>query len=274
MPTFDTPGQVLLRLSLGAGEVTIETAEAPEVVVDVVPLRNDDASREAVAQTRVELLERGGRPEVVVQAPKRRGFSVGRDAKLGVRIRCPHGSDLDLSTSSADLDAHGRLAEVRAKTASGDLALADVDGSLDANTASGDVRVGSVAGTATVSTASGDVELRHLGGDLSASLVSGDLTVGETLGAIAVNTVSGDVRIDSAGDGNLRLQSVSGDIELGIRPGLRVWIDATSLSGTMSSELDMSDIPPADDSALVELRAKTVSGDVQIRRAVQAGAGG
>jgi hypothetical protein len=63
------------------------------------------------------------------------------------------------------------------------------------------------------------------------------------------------------------LRSVSGDAEIGMRPGLRLWIDASSLSGSMTSELDVSDTPPDDDAPLVELRAKSVSGDLRIRRA-------
>ena len=50
-------------------------------------------------------------------------------------------------------------------------------------------------------------------------------------------------------------------------PGLRLWIDATSVSGDMSSELEAAE-PPTADGPIVELRAKTVSGDVQIVRAL------
>lgn len=271
MPTFETPGSVLLHVALGAGEVRIETWDAREVVVEVLPLRDDAATRAAAAETRIELVERGGRQEILVEAPRRRGLLSGRDARLGVRARCPHGSDLELSAASADLDVRGRIGAVRAKTASGNLRLGDVDGSLDANTASGGIRAGAVAGAVSVSTASGDALLRSVRGDLSASLVSGDLDVGDVLGGITVNTVSGDIRIDSAGGGAVRLQTVSGDVELGVRAGLRLLIDATSLSGTMTSDLEVTDDPPADDSPVVEIRARTVSGDVRIRRAVQAG---
>ena len=268
MPTFETPGSVLLRVALGAGEVTIESGDVREVRVDVVPLRDDAATRDAAAETRVELVERGGRQEVVIEAPKRRGRLIDRDARLAVRARCPHGSDLELSAASADLDVRGRLGAVRAKTASGNIGLGEVDGSLDARTASGDIRAGVVAGAAALSTASGDAVLRLVQGDLSASLVSGDLDVTHVLGEIAVNSVSGDIRIDSAGGGAVRLQTVSGDIELGVRAGLRLLIDATSLSGTMTSDLEVTEHPPVDDSPVVEIRARTVSGDLRIRRAV------
>jgi len=267
MPRFETPGMVRLRVALGAGEVSLETGEMREVVVDVLPLRDDEASREAGAETRVELRERGDGHEVAVEVPKRRGFAKGREASVAVRIRCPHGADLELTSAAADLDARGRLGAVRARSASGDLSLQVVEGTLDASTASGDVTVDEVLGAAKVKTASGDVEVKRACGEVSVGLVSGDLTVGEALAAVGVNTVSGDVRIDAAGGGDVDLKSVSGDVEIGMRPGLRLWIDASSVSGTMTSELEVTDTLPADDAPLVELRAKSVSGDLRIRRA-------
>ena len=64
MTRFETPGAVRLRVVLGAGEVSIETGEEPEVVVDVLPLRDDRASREAAAETHVEHREVGGGHEL------------------------------------------------------------------------------------------------------------------------------------------------------------------------------------------------------------------
>ena len=59
-----------------------------------------------------------------------------------------------------------------------------------------------------------------------------------------MTTVSGDVEVRAAGGGSIRVQSVSGDVELGIKPGERLYIDASSVSGTMSSELGLEDSPP------------------------------
>ena len=74
-------------------------------------------------------------------------ISFGRTPQVGVRIRCPEGSDVDLATASADLMARGRLGEVEAKSASGDLHVDDV-ADLRFHTASGDVRANLVDGEA------------------------------------------------------------------------------------------------------------------------------
>jgi DUF4097 and DUF4098 domain-containing protein YvlB len=89
-----------------------------------------------------------------------------------------------------------------------------------------------------------------------------------------VNTVSGDQRIDAVLEGSVETQAVSGDILIGVRRGSRVYVDANTISGSTSSELNLSDAPTdagaegdgADDGPMVEVRAKTVSGDVALVR--------
>ena len=272
MTAFGTKGHVALQVALAAGEVRIETADAPEVDVELVPLRDNDVTRQAIAEARVELTDRGGDHVVAVQIPKKSGLLIGRGPKVGVRVRCPQGSDLDLRSSSANLEATGTLGKVGVKTESGDVALEGVS-SLQAGSASGDLRVRDVDGPCDLRTASGDASVGRCRGPLTAKLVSGDLTVAEAVSGLAVTTVSGDVNVEAAGGGRMRVQSVSGDVHLGIRPGERLYIDASSVSGTMSSELGVDDAPPADPGATVnEVRVRTVSGDLQIVRAAAVGA--
>ena len=69
---------------------------------------------------------------------------------------------------------------------------------------------------------------------------------------------------------------MSGDVRVGVGRGTRVWIDATSVSGDLGSELGLDDREPDTDEPdpgggpVVPLRVKTVSGDVSIVRATEA----
>ena len=66
----------------------------------------------------------------------------------------------------------------------------------------------------------------------------------------------------------VRVTAVSGDVSVATRPGLALWIDAQSVSGTMRSDLEVGDYPATEASeSPVELRVRTVSGDVRISRA-------
>ena len=270
MHVFQTPGKVALRISLGGGDVSVRTEEVAETTVEVEALRNDDVTLEALAEMTIEAQDRGSGHEVRIQVPKGKGGllgMLGRGPKIGVRVRCPHGADLRVETSSADVDGDGRFGDVEATTASGDISFETVEGALRVTSASGDVTVREVAGAGTIKTASGDASVGRAIGALSVNLVSGDLGVREAHAGLSTATVSGDQEIEAVCGGNVKVQSVSGDVRVGVVPGLKLWIDASSISGSMRSELETDDVAPADDVAVVELRARTVSGDVQIVRA-------
>lgn len=264
MSTFETPGRVRVRIALGSGDVRIDAVPEPSTDVELVALRDDDATRAAIAEAVVEARERGDRTEIVVELPRKGGWSfLGRSPSVGVRVRCPEGADVEVSSAAADVTATGRLGDVDVKTASGDVAL-DVAAQLKVTTASGDVTVGEVAGKGSVKSASGDVAVRLAGGALALNLASGDVVVTEARGPLSVATVSGDQEIESVEAGAIKVQSVSGDVRVGVKPGLKVWIDATSVSGSMTSELAMGGESVGVGEAQVELRARTVSGDVRV----------
>jgi DUF4097 and DUF4098 domain-containing protein YvlB len=46
-----------------------------------------------------------------------------------------------------------------------------------------------------------------------------------------------------------------------------VWIDAGTVSGDVTTNLEVDERPAAGDASVVELHAKSVSGDIEISRA-------
>ena len=162
------------------------------------------------------------------------------------------------------------------RTASGDVKLGSVRRKLQVKTASGDVVVGVIEAEGTVNTVSGDIGVERVDGSLVARAVSGDARIATVRGPLTLSTTSGDARIESVEAGEVHFQTVSGDVRIGVGRGTRVWIDATSVSGDLESELGLADQEPADEeqtepdaapAAVVPLQIKTVSGDVSIVRA-------
>lgn len=270
---FDTPGSLAIRIRTGSGQITVEATDTQETEVTLEPLRDDELTREAIASARVELVERAGGHELVVELTKKSGFTLdfggmqfGRGPKVAVGIRCPRGADVEVASSSADLDASGLLGAFSVKTASGDT-LVDEVVSLSATSASGDVQARQVAGRAQVNTASGDVRIERALGPVAVNTVSGDVTVRDARGSVMIQTVSGDQSVDGICTGEAKLNSVSGDVRAGVRPGVKLWIDANSISGDLSSELGVNESAPTSESdSVVPLRVKTISGDVMVVR--------
>ena len=277
--TFQTPGPVRLDLELPSGAIEVETAESDETHVALEALSDNAEIQEMVAGARIESSRRGDTYEVTVEVRTRSGvwisFSRGPSIRLGspemrLRITCPHGAGIDARTKSADLEATGIFGSVDFKTASGD---ARVDSCSDAffKSASGDVHADIVRGSLDVKTVSGDVHVGSVARDANIQSVSGDVYIADAGGSIRASTVSGDQRFEAVVRGRLELRAVSGDIGVGIRRGSRVFIDANTVSGSTSSEFELGDAPaapaPAEDAPLVEVFAKTVSGDVRLERA-------
>jgi DUF4097 and DUF4098 domain-containing protein YvlB len=245
--TFTTPGAVTLQVNIPAGDVEIETRESAETIVEL-EVRGRNAE-ELERETRIEARPRVDGHEVVVDAAQVRRLLRIRDGDYRVRIQAPPGAAVQADLASADIRGRGRYGEVELDVASGDVEFDQVDGE------------------AKVNTASGDIELRRVS---SARLnsASGDVRVDESSRSVEVNTASGDIQIRKVVEGNVKAHSASGDIEVGIARGSRLWVDAQSLSGDTSSELELEPAPAADDEGpLVELRAQTMSGDISVRRA-------
>lgn len=268
--TFEIPGPLALSVKLPAGDIELATHDAPLAEVELVPLRSNEASSRIADEARVELRRRAEGYELVVDAEEGRpgfGFLFRGGAELRLTARVPSGTDLEIQTRSADLSGSGTFGAAAVKTASGETELPSVAGDAVVKSASGDVSIASIGGAFVANTASGDVEVAEVRGSAVVKTASGDVELG-TLGAGAsISCASGDVRLVSVAEGEVTIQSASGDIDVGIRRGSRLWVDARSMSGETRSELELGDVPESDDGPLVELRATTMSGDVLVRRA-------
>jgi DUF4097 and DUF4098 domain-containing protein YvlB len=265
--SFETEGPLRLDLRLPAGRIEV-VAEATATATTELRLEGpDDLAERATVELRGD--------ELRVHVRDRKGFFIGFESEeYELHVRCPAGSSLNARTRSADLEARGRLAQVRCETASGDARLEQVE-TAALTSASGDIAVGVAAGAVTVGTASGEVEIGRAA-SVVANVVSGDVLIRDVEGPVTVTSVSGAVSLDAVTSGSVSVQAVSGDLRVGVRRGSLVYVDASTLSGETSSDLDLEDAPaaPGGGGPRVELQLKTVSGDIAVVRAAAAAAPG
>jgi len=290
---FATSKPVHLRVAIPAGDIQISVHDSPTVEVDIDTPKDPSFAEKVV----VEHTPSGNADRVLVELRRTNGFGLrqlfdGMRSEVFADIRVPRGATLELETASADVRGTGGFAAARFSTASGDVEIDHVSGDVDGRTASGDVSVESVDGKAQVKTASGDVELGRVGRDGSVASASGDVTIGTASSAVTVKTASGDARvtatfadaklqtasgtveIERAKAGSLVLNSVSGDISVGVVQGTALRVNATAVTGDLSSDIELSDDAPqraaGEPQDRLELTARTVSGNVRIRRAAPA----
>lgn len=268
--TYQTPGELRLKIKLAAGLVETRTTDGDETVVEVEPLDDRDSSREAAEKTMPEL--RG--EELVIEVPQQSRFGFrGGDAQVRVSVQAPKGAHVHLRTASADARLLGELGSIDGASASGAMIAEQVGGGVSFKSASGDIAVDAIGGDAKLNTVSGDVRLGSAGGRASVKLVSGDIEIGQAASDVSVDSVSGDVAVRSVNRGETAVKSVSGDITVGVVSGTKVWLDVNSMSGDTRSELDPSD-GPADSGESLRVKASSTSGDVRITRSTAPAAAG
>ncbi len=266
-----TPTPVRLYVEAGSGSLTLTAHETDTTHVEILGEAADE----------VEVRQDGDQISVV--APQRRtGFFAG-DQQLDITISLPTRSAVVTRTGSMDLTASGAFGDTRLKsgsgdleidgsvesaaveTGSGDLSLRECEGSLRVKSGSGDILLGTVGGESTISTGSGDVRVEATRGATSVKTGSGDLRVTDADADVELSTGSGDLMIDTARRGRFTLKSASGDAQIGIPAGTPVWTDISTVTGDISSNLERTGAPE-EGADHVELRVKTVSGDVLLRQ--------
>jgi hypothetical protein len=278
---FETPGYVRLDVDNECGSVEVVAGETAATEIE---LSSDRGGSELVEGTRISVRPAHGGSAVAVAVPHRKHrFLRGEDVRVTVRV--PLGTELGVRTASADVDAAGVFGNVEVETASGDVDLDEgaevrlrsasgnlrvgAAQSLNARSASGEVLAGRVAGRASMQTTSGGVRLGGADSEVKVETVSGTLTVDLAERGVTAKSVSGDVRVWCVADGDVVLQTVSGDASVGVAPGRAVEVDAQSLSGRLSSEIELDGAPSGlgGPAGRVRIKFNSVSGDLRLSRA-------
>jgi DUF4097 and DUF4098 domain-containing protein YvlB len=281
---FETAGHVRLEIDNEAGTVDVTTSDAATTTIE---LSADPDAQELLDRATVECRPSGDGHVVRVKLPKQR-LLLRRSERVRIVVVAPHGTDLSVSTASANVDATGLFgrvdsetasgdvtvdqgSDVRMRTASGDLSLGSAD-TADLRSVSGEVVVGRVTGRTRINGTSATVRLGEAGSQVTVETVSGAIEVDLARAGVNAKTVSGDVSLRCVANGDVVLSAVSGDAIVGIPPGRAIEVDAQSLSGRLQSDFDLDGAPAVagagvDPGGRVHVRSNSVSGNLRIVRA-------
>jgi DUF4097 and DUF4098 domain-containing protein YvlB len=269
MASWDFPGSdpIDVNINLPSGSIAIAAEPTEATKVSLLPSRPGRDSDELIEQVSVEFAD--GKLEIM--GPKNLGLLRHRSG-LDLTVKVPTGSRCTVHTASSDIACVGELGSLEAHTASGDVTAGVVRGPVELAAASGDVWLEEGSQGVNVHSASGDVSVLRASGDISIDTASGDIQIGTADGAVTARTASGDVRMECFGNGVADVNTVSGDVTVGVAAGIGVYLDLSSFTGDIRSDLDPSDNDSDDDGdADVTVKCKTVSGDVRVRKGEPAG---
>jgi len=281
MQTFESPEPISVSLEFAVANVEIIATNRFDTTVDVQPT-NPANKGDVAAAAQVTVDFASGRLRVAQE----RSFGTWRpwaQNSVDVRIELPAGSSVDGSGGIAKVNCDGALRSCRYKTGKGRLYVeeagsvwlhagsADVEVGharehLDVKT-NGAVVVGRVDGDALIKNAHGSTKLFEVTGNLRVNAAHGDVDVDHTHADAVLKSAKGNVTIALAERGSIVAETAKGDVEIGVRSGVAVWIDATTAFGRVNNDLETAG-PPVSGEHTIELRARTAHGDVTVHRAI------
>lgn len=276
-----------IELTAAASDVEVRAADGTQIQIEAI---QHGGSR---GDYTIDVGQSGG--TVQVSETSNSLFCIFCSRHVSYRIAVPSGAAAQIKTASGSIDVAGLSGAVELSTVSGDVRANDLTGGLTVGTTSGEVRLDNVQGQLEVSTISGDVRLED--GKITAanvSTTSGEVELDGVAGPLTIGTVSGDVRVRDASASRLTVNttsgefefsggldrggansvsSISGDVKLELPSDSGVRLDASTVSGSISSDFDLSNreegrrsLKGAIGDGAADLTIGTTSGDISIER--------
>ena len=157
-----------------------------------------------------------------------------------------------------------RRIELSINSISGSLNAGEVDGPVRVNSISGSVNIGNLLAKLEVNSVSGSVEVGNVNADVRVSSVSGNVRLGEVNGALNVSSVSGGVKttLVSLSPEGIRINSVSGSVEIAFKSDINAEFSATGISGQVY--LDVPNVIRESEEKSPNVRARIGAGGTSI----------
>ena len=272
MSTHHTPGDLQVKIKLPAGLIETRTHDGDDTIVEIEPLDDREASRQAVEKALEEL--RGN--ELVIEVPEhsRFGFRGWRRAGASHRRRpegrahqYAHGVRRRPAARGAGVDRRRqRLRRTVRRTGRRQRRLQDGIGrSLGRRhrpQRQTEHRLGRRPRRVDRRPGIGEARLGR----------RRDRSGRRRRPRRARSPATPPLRAVSRGETSVK--SVSGDIKVGVVAGTKVWLDVNSMSGDTTSDLDPSEAPATKNGESLRVKASSTSGDVRITRAASAAPAG
>lgn len=278
MQDFTVAPGARLVIAVPSALVSIKaTSEPGRISVDVAPAH---AGRGVDQRTAERISVEGSKDVVSVLAPTLGLFGINLGTAV-ITVEVPPGTEIQCRTGNGSVRVDGavghaqvhssngsltvdRALTLRADTSNGPVYVGSVEGEVELTTSSGEVHLGASGGRSTVKSSNGALTIGRTGSPLSAKTSNGSITLGVLSGEARLRTSLGAIRVDRVEGGRLDAATSMGEVDLAVAPGVAVWVDAQSKSGSVLNELASTSGPATESTA--ELRATTSMGALRLRR--------
>ncbi len=230
-------GAPTLDASTGSGNVTVRGGAGSTILVKgTIEVRKE---RNAPANAAELARQLAANPPIVqagdvVTVGNITDEETRRAVKVSYEITVPTATTVTARSGSGNVSVAQVDGRIKANSGSGNVSIAGAGNDIDARTGSGNVSVTDARRTASLSSGSGNIVATLSGqGDVKASTGSGNITLTGVVGLLSANTGSGNIGVDGTPTGDWKLSAASGDVKVRVPADRGFAVDASTSSGSL-----------------------------------------
>ena len=139
--------------------------------------------------------------------------------------------------------------------------------SITTTTAAGDIDIAATATIIQCRTTAGDIDVHGAAAqELTLTTTAGDIEVAQAATQTRLQSTAGDIEVAVGQPATVHAKTTAGDIEVTIARGFVTDVNASTLSGEITSDIQFGGTGTSDEPVTVMLELTTLSGDIQIKR--------
>ncbi len=233
-----------LKASTQGGDITVQTADTPEVRItakEVIRASTDKEADELLEDLTLTFEQNGN--DIVAEAKYEKGrgsFHFGNwpPVQVSFTVTVPKNFNLNLNTSGGDIAVASLQGNVRARTSGGELKFDRIDGDIDGHTSGGDIVLTEGTARAKLGTSGGDITIERAGGPTEVSTSGGDITVNSAAQLISATTSGGNVKatLTEPLKQDTLLSTSGGDVRVRVVKGAGFQLEASTSGGDVHAE--------------------------------------
>jgi DUF4097 and DUF4098 domain-containing protein YvlB len=234
-------GSTILSSTASAGEQIAKTLPSNNIsnvmienhsgTVSVVGWKKDKVTITGELDDEAEALvfeQKGAQLYIKVEYPNMNSWTSDGSS---LTIFMPENIRVNFSGISSSLDVKNLSGGIEAGTVSGNINAEDLRNTIELSSISGNINSTNLSGKISLSAVSGNIEDKKSSGRLQLQAVSGDVHSNSMATEVSLNNVSGNSELSLSDVIELRLSTVSGDVEANVTLKDKGLLKASSVSG-------------------------------------------
>jgi DUF4097 and DUF4098 domain-containing protein YvlB len=192
--------------------------------ISVTGTLDDDAEKLIFEQKGAQVL-------IKVEYPRMDNWSADGSK---ITVFMPKNIRMKSSSISSDIHISNLHGGVEVKTISGDVLAKNITQNIELNSISGNIKTDKLSGKVSLSAVSGDINDTDSTGRLEIRSVSGEVVINSQAKEVFFNNVSGQSQLNLADIMELRIRTVSGDLQAKVTLNEKALLKASTVSGDLA----------------------------------------